>query len=139
MTATQHREHKEDKASKASEPRPVTEAKKAKADLEGDEKGSRRIAEPTMYGTRAQDAVRKHRDEVAKATEDLGIILGPLHTFDLAFDAFDPQTGEIVVVVQPRRRDIGQEAITLSPDDLRTAIAQVRTHMLMLERVNAAA
>ena len=78
------------------------------------------------------EAIRKAVGELhAKLTElasEHEFEVGPMHTFNLEFDVFDPVTGMIMSPARAHRRDIGDAGQLMSAEAVVSDIVAARRH-----------
>jgi hypothetical protein len=62
------------------------------------------------------------------------IEVGQPYMFGLALDIFDPESGEVLRVCRPHRRDTGEAEVFLTPNQIAASVAASRTTRLHNER-----
>ena len=90
-------------------------------------------AEPTgpkavMHGVIAQQRVTKLFDDLKPLADEHGFVIGAPGAFGLELEVCDPVSGDVIIAARPHRRDIGQEEILMTPEQVVAAVQQARVH-----------
>lgn len=83
-----------------------------------------------------KDDVQKLISDLGKRASEMKFEVGEPYLFGLALDVFDPISLLVLSVARPHRRDLGQEEVLLTADQVATEIASARSYRAQLDRTS---
>jgi hypothetical protein len=63
----------------------------------------------------------------------VGVVVGPLYHFDMAFDVVDMQSGLVMTAARPHRTDVGEELIMRSAQSIINSIILARAQAIKMQ------
>jgi hypothetical protein len=97
-----------------------------------DQHGDRKPIEPSRRVRLAIEGVERLHDDLLPLADKFGFVIGEPYAFGMGLDVFDPETGVILTVARPHRRDIGEEPIVMSAPGVVHSITTSRQHQKAL-------
>lgn len=73
-----------------------------------------------------KDAVKKLIADLGKFATEEGFELGDPYMFGLAYDVYDPVSGQVIAVCRPHRREWGEQEIMRTPEQVAAEVASAR-------------
>ena len=102
-----------------------------KHNQERTQKDPRGLMQKRYRGLDWQRSVAALHAELEARAEEVQIEVGPIRTFGLEFDVFDPLTGMLISPARAHRRDIGDEGILQTAEAAITDIVSARRHQAL--------